>query len=91
MPEPQSHGACVTEPTLHILRVSTEEYRREPERVRWCFKCRAHLMHELVFYRPTDPMSYYGPHIVCECEGCHEDNADFPGVYRDGPRYDFVY
>lgn len=77
---------------LHITRTPLEEYRpREAERVRWCFKCRKHLLHELVFRRPIDPMSYYGPQIDLECVGCHRDNADFPGTYRDGPRYDFVW
>ena len=76
---------------LHILRVPVEEYHREPESVRWCFKCRKHLLHELVCRRPIDRMSYYGPQADLECVGCHEDNADFPGVYRDGPRYDFSY
>ena len=74
----------------HILVVPEEEYRpREREEVRWCFECRKRLLHELVFLRPTDPMSYYGPRIELKCVGCHEDNADFPGTYRDGPRYDF--
>lgn len=74
---------------VHVLQVAVEEYRREPERVRWCFKCREHLLHERVYRRPVDPMSYYGPHVDLECVGCCRDHADFPGTYRDGPRYDF--
>lgn len=40
-------------------------------------------------HRPSDPMSYYGPRIELECPRCHRDHADFPGTYRDGPRYVF--
>ena len=73
--------------TLHIHRVAEHEVWRRDEEVRWCFKCRKRLLHELVCYAPDDPMSYYGPRAVIECVGCHRDNAGFPGVYRDGPRY----
>lgn len=74
----------------HILIVPEEEYRREPEEVRWCFGCRKRTQYELIFTRPTDPMSYYGPRIDMRCTECGEDCSDFPGVYRDGPRYDFA-
>jgi hypothetical protein len=83
-------SAAHTAPRLHILRVQTHEVSRKDEKVRWCFKCRKHLMHELVVRTPDDPMSYYGPHAALECVGCHEDNADFPGTFRDGPRYDYA-
>lgn len=75
--------------TLHILRVPMIETSRKSERVRWCFKCRKRLPHELVVKVPVDRESYYGPHATIECAGCHDDNADFPGTFRDGPRYDF--
>lgn len=63
------------------------EGRREDDRVRWCFQCRKHLPHFAVLMVPVGE-SYYGPHWQLECEGCGEDHADFPGSYRDGPRWD---
>lgn len=39
----------------------------------------------------TDPPerqpSYYEPLPVLRCSRCHQDHADFPGTYLDGPRY----
>lgn len=63
------------------------EGRREFDRVRWCFQCRAHLKHDAVLMVPVGE-SYYGPHWRLACERCDRDCADFPGTYRDGPRWD---
>lgn len=63
------------------------EAKREPDRVRWCFLCRRHLMHHAVLMAPVGE-SYYGPHWRLACDGCDEDHADFPGTYRDGPRWE---
>jgi hypothetical protein len=63
---------------IHVLRVPTVEYARRDDGVRWCFGCRARLPHALVFYKPTDPMSYYGPHASRECARCKRDRTAFP-------------
>lgn len=65
--------------TSHILRVPTEEYARHTEPERWCFGCRKRLPGVTILHRPTDPLSYYGPHATYECDGCHQDRRLFPG------------
>lgn len=74
--------------SLHICYTPMTEHSRKPEKERWCFQCRKRLMHDLVVTVPTDERSYYGPSVFIECHGCGEDNADFPGTLRDGPRYE---
>jgi hypothetical protein len=56
---------------------------------RFCFRCRKHLRHywEMVEDGPERQPSSYDPVPVLRCTGCGKDCADFPGTYRDGPRY----
>lgn len=54
--------------------------RREPDKVRWCFKCRKHLMHDFVVLDYPEP-SYYGPLPRFDCPDCHEDHTvGFGGI-----------
>lgn len=64
---------------MHVLRVPIEEYGRRDDPARWCFGCRKRLPGITIFYRPVDPLSYYGPHATYECGGCHKDRRLFPG------------
>ena len=58
---------------------------------RFCFNrgCREHLPHSwaLMDDPPERQPSYYEPVPVLRCSRCGGDHADFPGMYRDGPRY----
>ena len=56
---------------------------------RFCFQCREHLPHTwaLMDEPPQRQPTYYEPVPVLRCLCCGEDHADFPGTYRDGPRY----
>lgn len=56
---------------------------------RFCFRCRERLPHTwaLLDDPPERQPSYYEAVPVLRCSGCGEDHADFPGIYRDGPRY----
>lgn len=74
--------------SLHILRTPMREVSRKPEQERFAFCCRKRGVFELVVTVPVDEMSYYGPSAHIECPFCLRDCADFPGTYRDGPRYD---
>lgn len=53
---------------------------------RWCFSCREHLPHSWALIGDVEP-SYYEDVPVLRCSRCGHDCADFPGIYRDGPRY----
>jgi hypothetical protein len=56
--------------------------REEPDRARWCFKCRKHLMHTAVLLDdpPERQPSYYEPVWVLRCPCCGGDYTDFPGT-----------
>lgn len=56
---------------------------------RFCFKCRKYLPHSwaLMDDPPERQPSYYDAVPVLRCARCRRDYADFPGTYRDGPRY----
>lgn len=62
-------AACVT-----VCRTPMVELRREPDRVRWCFKCRRHLPHDFVLLGDPEP-SYYEPTPCYRCSGCGEDHT----------------
>lgn len=49
----------------------------EPE-VRWCFGCRAHLVHAWQLWGDSEP-SYYEPIWICRCSRCGRDRTTFPG------------
>jgi hypothetical protein len=56
-----------------------KEVRREPDRVRWCFKCRKHLPHDWIVLDTIEPFSYYDPIGRFDCSGCHQEHVLFPG------------
>lgn len=58
------------------------ELRRSPDRVRWCFQCRQHHMHDFVLLGDPEP-SYYDPTPTYRCHGCNEDHTVFPGRERE--------
>lgn len=68
--------ACVT-----ICGSRMVELRRIPNRVRWCFRCRKHLMHDLVLLGDPEP-SYYEPTPAFRCHGCNEDHTLGFGMER---------
>ena len=57
-------------------------WQRVPGRRRkrwWCFHCRKHLTHTLMWFIPSGP-SYYGPSPPqWECPQCHQEHVLFPG------------
>lgn len=70
--------------TIHVLHTPCEMIREEPHgEVRWCFTCRKRVSFVIQTWRPTDPMSYYGPHWSVQCEHGHRDGDLFPGGYRE--------
>ena len=71
--------------TIHIHRVPTRIAGIRPHgEVRWCFVCRKRVSFTRTVRTPVDPMSYYGPHAVIECDRGHVDGDYFPGTYREG-------
>lgn len=70
--------------TLHVHRVPTYVMStgldREP---RWCFYCRKRVKFWRTIRGPSDPLSYYGPHVEIECERGHLDGDCFPGTVRE--------
>ena len=45
----------------------------------WCFHCRKHLVHTLMWFVPAAP-SYYGPSRPSwTCPTCQEEQVLFPG------------
>lgn len=70
--------------SIHILHTPCEMFREEPHGdVRWCFTCRKRVPFTIQYWRPIDPMSYYGPHASVKCEQGHRDGDLFPGTYRE--------
>jgi hypothetical protein len=77
-----SSSACVSydEGSLVVCFSRAVEVRRteDDRQTRWCFGCRAHVVHERVVY--ADPMpSYYEPQLAIECTRCHKEDIYFPG------------
>ena len=71
---------------LCIIPGPSHEYSRKPDTraLRWCFKCRKHLAHEIVVIGdPPEALSYYEPITVLQCPRCHEDHTLFPGWTRE--------
>lgn len=69
------------------------EQKREDWEVRWCFRCRKHLMQEavLMVQDPDTEPSYMGdPHWKVECVGCGEDHVRFPST-EDGPTLEILW
>ena len=65
---------------VHINRPRAwEEFKRETDEVRWCFKCRSRLQHDMVLAGEPG-ISYYSPQWSRECSGCKEDHSVFPGT-----------
>ena len=68
-------------PGVHVCRpdgIVQPVPRRRPKRW-WCFQCRQHLVHRLMWKAPTAP-SYYGPTPPWwECQKRHEEHVLFPG------------
>lgn len=61
-----------------------EEYARTSMGVKWCFKCRKRREFFWVCWRPTDRMSYYGPHGAVQDNVCETADSDlFPGWSRE--------
>ena len=69
--------------SIHIHRVPTELWKSYPFGERWCFVCRKRRTFAKEIHRPTDPMSYYGPHVTVRGECGHVDGDLFPGSYRE--------
>lgn len=68
-------------PGQWVCRTPMKELRREPDRIRWCFNCRKHLMHDFVIIATVEP-SYYDPIARYDCPQCHQDRTCFPGYER---------
>jgi hypothetical protein len=68
--------------SLHICRTPMKEILREPDRVRWCFRCRAHLPHDFVVLATVEP-SYYDPTPRYDCSRCGEDHTLGFGMERE--------
>lgn len=64
---------------LHICRGPRDELARKSAGVKFCFKCRKHLVHDLVVMGDEEP-SYYEPVASCRCSRCGEDHTRFPGT-----------
>lgn len=62
---------------LCVIPGPSKELTRREDRVRWCFKCRAHLMHEWVLMADHEP-GYYDPEWMLSCSGCNEDHTAWP-------------
>ena len=74
---------CFSPKADRVITVADETYTR------YCFGCRKHLIHQWrfeVYDEVTEENCWYDPLIDLRCEGCGMDRADFPGLYRDGPR-----
>jgi hypothetical protein len=69
--------------SVHVHRVSTRVYAKRDDGIRWCFYCRKRVKFIRRVHVPTDPMSYYGPHVTLKCERGHEDGDLFPGRWRE--------
>jgi hypothetical protein len=70
--------------SVHVLYVPTEVIREEPWGKRWCFYCRKRVTFTKRIHAPTDPMSYYGPHVSVKCDPAgHHDGDLFPGSWRE--------
>ena len=67
---------------LCIIPGPSVELDRKPDRVRWCFGCRAHLAHDLVILADKGwdrGESYYDPIVIRQCPRCSKDRTAFPG------------
>lgn len=68
---------------IHIHRVPTRVHSQHDHGVHWCFRCRKRIPFTRTVHTPTDPMSYYGPHVTVECERGHDNGDLFPGWIRE--------
>lgn len=68
--------------SVHVCHTPMEEILRQPDRVRWCFRCRAHLPHDFVLLATVEP-SYYEPTPMYACSGCGQDHTVGFGRHRE--------
>jgi hypothetical protein len=63
---------------LHVVRGPDVRTATGKTRVRWCFNCREHLLHEWTVFTDSEP-SYYEPVGAWLCSQCDKDRTAFPG------------
>lgn len=71
--------------SVHVCGGGMVEVCRRPDRVRWCFGCRARLPHDWIVgdYPPEHPsFGYFEPISRLDCARCHQDRTTFPGYAR---------